>query len=203
MQKIAAIHFGAGNIGRGLIAKLYKENNIFPIFIDPNKNMVNYFQENNQYKIFYDDETFDVINEFAIFESIKDIKTIINDYEIKFISTSIGTKNFEFIKDDLKILLNQFKNNEINIIAFENDFRASTKLKKILNLNDSHFNFIDALVDRIVPVNKDMNNFDIFTEKYFEIILDNNFKKDDLIFKSINWANKFEPFLFRKFWIIN
>lgn len=205
MKKIAAIHFGAGNIGRGLIASVYKKNDIFSIFIDTDKKLTKTMQEEQKYTISYDDNTNEVIEDFLVFDSVKTINldSLQDKYEIRLISTSIGTQNFNNIKNDLLFLIKKLSpKNTINIIAFENEFRASTKLKNILN--DKESNYIDALVDRIVPISNKQNSINIFTEKYFEIILDKSQKQKCLFLdKDIIWVDKFNPFLYRKFWIIN
>ena len=205
MKKIAAIHFGAGNIGRGLISKIYQSNNIEIIFLDNNKELVEKLQQKKEYKINYENEKIETFNNFLIFSSIEELINSIENYEIKFISTSIGTKNFQFIKNDLEHIFYKLSNNKINIIAFENDFMASTILKTIMNDKNENHNYIDCLIDKIVPnfkMDRD-SNLDIYTEKYFEVIFNNKNKKDDLISKNVKWTDDFEPFLYRKLWIIN
>ena len=66
MKKIAAIHFGAGNIGRGLISKIYQNNNIEIIFLDNNKTLVEKLKQNKEYKINYENEKIEKLLKISI-----------------------------------------------------------------------------------------------------------------------------------------
>ena len=46
-----AIHFGAGNIGRGFIAPVLQENNYEVIFVDVNKQLVEQINLQKEYKV--------------------------------------------------------------------------------------------------------------------------------------------------------
>ena len=46
-----AVHFGAGNIGRGFIAPVLIENDFQVIFVDVDKNLVDHINTKKKYKI--------------------------------------------------------------------------------------------------------------------------------------------------------
>ena len=46
-----AVHFGAGNIGRGFIAPVLQDNDCEVIFVDVNTDIVNQINEQGQYTI--------------------------------------------------------------------------------------------------------------------------------------------------------
>ena len=52
MDKLA-LHFGAGNIGRGFIAPVLQENNFQVIFIDIDENLINKINQEKKYHIRY------------------------------------------------------------------------------------------------------------------------------------------------------
>ena len=51
MRKLA-LHFGAGNIGRGFIAPILQQNDFEVVFVDINKELVSSINENRGYKVF-------------------------------------------------------------------------------------------------------------------------------------------------------
>ncbi len=203
-KKKAAIHFGAGNIGRGLMAPLYKMNDVYVFFIDVNSDLLDQLLKKEQYKIIYNDKTSQILtkDDFGIIKDINKIKSLKNNFEFEYISTSCGSKNFSKIIENIKLILNMFDNSsKINIISFENDNRATSILKNMLNIDGP--NYIDTLVDRIVPIVNLDNPLDIFAENYFEIVLDKTQKNNCKLNKGFLWVEKFEPYFYRKFWIIN
>ncbi len=205
-KRRAAIHIGAGNIGRGLIVPLYKENDIHVFLIDSNEETRVSLDKLEHYEIKYIDANDASIvsrSDYDIISDIKDIRRISSEYEIEFISTSCGTKNFDGIKNILINIHDElFNHKSINVISFENDNRASSLLKEKINFIE--WNYIDCIVDRIVPNIKDEeNSLNIITEKYFEIVLDAKQKGNCLLEKSVIWTDNFDAYFYRKFWVIN
>ena len=93
MRKLA-LHFGAGNIGRGFIAPVLQQNDFEVVFVDVNKELVSSINENREYKVST------IGNENSI-KHIKDVSAV--DVEDKtniqklveqssLISTSVGHK---------------------------------------------------------------------------------------------------------------
>ena len=68
MEKLA-LHFGAGNIGRGFIAPVLQENNFRVIFVDIDENLISKINTEKKYKISY-------INSKKETETIKNIEGI-------------------------------------------------------------------------------------------------------------------------------
>ena len=52
MEKLA-LHFGAGNIGRGFIAPVLQENNFRVIFVDIDENLISKINREKKYEISY------------------------------------------------------------------------------------------------------------------------------------------------------
>lgn len=206
--KRIAIHFGAGNIGRGLICDIYDKNDIFVLLIDTNKELVNKLNTEKKYKILFDNGEQKELQNFLAFTSVKDIPNYFYK-NLDFISTSIGTQNFSKIIDSLHFVLEQNQNNFVNIIGFENDYRASTKLKQML-ISDKKINFslekvffFDCLVDRIVPLQQS-KTIDISTENFYEIKIDKSNSGEHLnTLKFVDYVDNFESFVYRKLWVIN
>ena len=86
MEKLA-LHFGAGNIGRGFIAPVLQENNFRVIFVDIDEKLINKINKEQKYDIRY-------IN------SEKDTKTIKN---IEGISLS-DTRNLSTLIEELSLI---------------------------------------------------------------------------------------------------
>ena len=51
IYEITAIHFGAGNIGRGFIAPVLQDNNYEVIFVDVNKQLIEQINLLKEYKV--------------------------------------------------------------------------------------------------------------------------------------------------------
>ena len=90
MDKLA-LHFGAGNIGRGFIAPVLQENNYRVIFVDVDEDLVNKINKEKRGKILKD-----------IKEVINLIKNEINDKEYLMIKGSNST-GLNKISQSLKV----------------------------------------------------------------------------------------------------
>ena len=106
-----AIHFGAGNIGRGFIGPVLQDNNYEVIFIDIDETLIDKLNTSKEYKVFKlgntKDNSINVQNVSAIslynFSAISDILN-----EVTLISSSVGPK---FVQDVFDVINKvQFKN---------------------------------------------------------------------------------------------
>ena len=144
-----AIHFGAGNIGRGFIAPILQENNYEVVFVDVNKELIEQINLLQRYKV----TSISLNASSDIF--VKNISGLLLDDEeflneklakADLITTSVGPK---FVKDIFNLVSSTKTEKIQTFIAFENMYRASTS-----NLTESGLStlvLIDAVVDKIVP----------------------------------------------------
>ncbi|CNR94437.1 mannitol-1-phosphate 5-dehydrogenase [Salmonella enterica subsp. enterica serovar Typhimurium str. DT104] len=126
------VHFGAGNIGRGLIAKLYHQNQFEIIFVDVNQNLVNDLNKNGFYYVinFENGEKYKITNFQAIhLNNNENLLKKLSSADI--ISTSIGAKNLVFLKP-IFAKLAKIEEKHKQIICFENGYRVSSYFKTIL-----------------------------------------------------------------------
>ena len=101
-----AIHFGAGNIGRGFIAPVLQENNYEVIFVDVNKQLIEQINILKEYKV--SSISLNPSTDFLV-ENISGL--LLEDKEVLYekivqadlITTSVGPK---FVKDIFDLVSN-------------------------------------------------------------------------------------------------
>ena len=120
MNKVA-LHFGAGNIGRGFIAPVLQENDYEVVFVDVDKDLINKINTLKKYKVNFigsNNEYIDISNIKALNISDTDkIQSLISSCEI--ISTSVGP---QYVKNVIDTISNVRIDNQVSFIAFENKY---------------------------------------------------------------------------------
>lgn len=197
-----AVHFGAGNIGRGFIAPVLFENDYKVIFVDINKELINLINSEKSYRVTSINANSSDINIVSNITAIDlantdELKTALLSADL--ISTSVGAKFVKGIYQKVAEIDND--RNQI-FVAFENMYRASsTSSNKVEKLN-SNLEVIDAVVDKIVPP-QITDSLSVTVEKYGSIILDEDsegrpLKKSEVV-NYKNYDNEF----YKKLWLLN
>ena len=177
-----AVHFGAGNIGRGFIGLLLSQAGYHVAFVDVAAPLVNDINELGKYnvQIFGEAEKTLVENVSAI-NSNENLDALLDAIvEADIVTTAIGPNILKFIAPNIaKGLTKRIAVNKtpLNIIACENMVGGSTVLKNFVyeNLADDVkpavqklIGFPDAAVDRIVPLQKNYEKLLVKVEPYAE-----------------------------------
>ena len=195
-----AIHFGAGNIGRGFIAPILQENNYEVVFVDVNKELIEQINLLQRYKV----KSISLNASSDIF--VKNISGLLLDDEeflneklakADLITTSVGPK---FVKDIFNLVSSTKTEKIQTFIAFENMYRASTSNSTESGL--SKIVLIDAVVDKIVPP-QNITSLDVIVEEYGSIILDNNVNTKPLNESKIVSYSNYEHEFYKKLWLLN
>ena len=195
-----AIHFGAGNIGRGFIAPVLQENNYEVVFVDVNKELIEQINLLQRYKV----RSISLNASSDIF--VKNISGLLLDDEeflneklakADLITTSVGPK---FVKDIFNLVSSTKTEKIQTFIAFENMYRASTSNSTESGL--SKIVLIDAVVDKIVPP-QNITSLDVIVEEYGSIILDNNVNTKPLNESKIVSYSNYEHEFYKKLWLLN
>ena len=196
-----AIHFGAGNIGRGFIGPVLQDNNYEVIFVDVDERLIDKLNTSKEYKVFKlgntKDNSINVQNVSAVsLNNFSAISDILN--EVTLISSSVGPK---FVQDVFDVINKvQFKN-EVAFIAFENMYRASSTVQKNSEASNPYLSVIDAVVDKIIPPQK-KDSLDVIVENYGSIILDESKTKPLEISDIVKYGHYEEEFI-KKLWLLN
>ena len=215
-----ALHFGAGNIGKGLIGNLLNKTGYHVCFVDVNQGAVDQFNANYEYhvELLDDKHTVETISPVSALNSNtqkeKVIEAIVN---ADIITTSVGIDNLSGIAPILsKGLLKRVKENKrkIDIIANENAINASTTLKeKIENqLSESEIQEINVIagfpnsaIDRLSLSETRDEGERTLVEPYYEWIINKsemiNFKAHSI--KNAVYVEDLQPYIERKLYIVN
>jgi mannitol-1-phosphate 5-dehydrogenase len=214
-----AIHFGAGNIGRGFIGKLLADAGIYVTFADVNKEIVDKLATDNQYQV-------KVVGENCQIDTVKNVTAILsNGPEIvdaivatDLVTTAVGPTVLDIIAKTIAAgiekRITSGNTAPLNVIACENMVRGTTHLKnqvfKFLSEDvkaqaETLVGFVDSAVDRIVPPAEASDNIlDVTVESFSEWIVDEDqFKGEIPNIPGMEKTNNLMAFVERKLFTLN
>ena len=183
-----AIHFGAGNIGRGFIGKLLADAQAELTFADVNQPLVDQLAHQQHYQV-------NVVGENARVEQVNRVSAIYSNSpdaiaqiaQADIITTAVGPQVLSKIASTLAegLIARHARGNHqpMNIIACENMVRGTSQLKQHVLQSipaelhawvEEHVGFVDSAVDRIVPPGAAANDdpLDVTVETFSEWIVD-------------------------------
>lgn len=191
-----AIHFGAGNIGRGFIGKLLADAQAELTFADVNQPLVDQLAHQQSYQV-------NVVGENARVEQVNRVSAIHSNSadaiqqiaQADIITTAVGPQVLSKIAHTLAqgLMARHSNGNQqpMNIIACENMVRGTSQLKQdVLEAMpvelhpwvEEHIGFVDSAVDRIVPPSAAANDdpLEVTVETFSEWIVDSTQFKGQL-----------------------
>ena len=197
-----AVHFGAGNVGRGFIAPLLQENGYHVIFVDSSIDLVEKINNQKEYKVTsYDSESTrdNLVEKTRALhtEQDKQLKEILNKASL--VTSSVGPNNLGIIAN----LLDKNIEEKVDFIAFENMYRASTYVleqKDSLRLKIQEH---DVVVDKIIPL-QNIENLNLIVESFGSIVFDQEQYTDKLIeLSEVVSKGDYEKEFTKKLWLLN
>jgi mannitol-1-phosphate 5-dehydrogenase len=160
-----ALMYGAGNIGRGFIGKVFSDSGYEACFIDIDKNIISAFNKDheNNVKIVADGfEKLDkVCNVYAVDRNTEEAVKEISECEI--MATAVGVKVLPYIIDNIANGVKMRMKNQkgpLNIILAENQLDVDALMKEMIykKLNkeeqewaDKNLGLVEASIGRMVP----------------------------------------------------
>ncbi len=215
-----AVHFGAGNIGRGFIGKLLADAEVEVTFADVDAPLVDQLSHKQEYKVKVvgTECQIDTVTHVTAVNSASD-DVIDRIVKTDLVTTAVGPNVLDIIaKTIAKGIAKRFEagnNTPLNIIACENMVRGTTHLKgevykhldKSLHAKaDELVGFVDSAVDRIVPPAEAANDdpLEVTVESFSEWIVDEQqFKGEIPDISGMEKTKNLMAFVERKLFTLN
>ncbi len=215
-----AVHFGAGNIGRGFIGEILFENGFEIAFVDVNETIIDALNERGSYEI-------EIAEEGQRHIAVSGVRGINNRLhpeavveaiaDADLVTTAIGPNILPFIASLVAqgIEARQAAGNlaPLDVLACENMIGGSAflyeEVKKHLSeaglaFAQEHIGFPNAAVDRIVPAQSHEDPLFVVVEPFNEWVVETRgMKNPDLILDKVHYEAELEPFIERKLFSVN
>ncbi|GAA3538685.1 mannitol-1-phosphate 5-dehydrogenase [Zobellella aerophila] len=214
-----AIHFGAGNIGRGFIGKLLADSGIEVTFADVNQQLINELQNRHSYPVHIvgsEVRTETVTGVNAVDATRPELLELLADADL--VTTAVGptvlTLIAKTLATGLQLRFERLNHQPLNIVACENQVRGTSFLKaEVLKHLPGQYQaelercvgFVDSAVDRIVPPSTDASDpLAVTVETFSEWIVDQTqFKGDIPDIKGMEPTDNLMAFVERKLFTLN
>lgn len=213
-----ALHFGAGNIGRGFIGLLLSKAGYQVVFSDVNESVVAELKKRGQYEVVLADEAEEVIkvtNVTAINSGTEEDKLINTIASTNIITTAVGPNVLPIIASSIaKGIQKRIGNKEtLLIIACENMIGGSEFLKEKVyeKLEDQAKAYADefvvfpnAAVDRIVPNQSNEDPLTVKVEPFYEWKVERPKDVSHLpAIEGLTFVDDLTPYIERKLFTVN
>lgn len=215
-----AVHFGAGNIGRGFIGEILFRNGFQINFVDINKTIIDALKERGEYEIEMADENQERIKVTGVsgLNNQQEPDAVIQAIAAaQIVTTAIGPNILpyiaELIAEGIKLRRQQALREPLDVIACENMIGGSEFLKeKVMTYLDSddtayvdqYIGFPNAAVDRIVPLQEHQDPLFVSVEPFSEWIIDSTMQKASSIhLEGVLYVEDLAPYLERKLFSVN
>jgi len=219
MSEKYAVHYGAGNIGRGFIGPLLVQSGYHVIFADVIEAIINALNEQKKFDV-------QILGQSKRVETVSNVSGVMSNKpelidaiaKADIITTSVGPNILRIIAPSIANGLSkrhQEGKGYINIIACENLVGATDKLKDevlkhlahspdVLAYVEKHVGFANCAVDRIVPPFKGSNILEVGVEEFFEWVVDEtSLKGPKLNINGMKLTDNLPAYVERKLYTLN
>lgn len=215
-----AVHFGAGNIGRGFIGLLLSRSGYEVCFVDVNEKLVSELAQRKEYPVTLASDQ----RETAIVRGVTAINSM-NDpvgaaraiAEADLVTTAVGVSVLKHIAATIAQGLMLRRTDEtaspLHVIACENAIGGSSQLKEHVYTQldeatrqwaDDNVAFPDAAVDRIVPLQQHEDPLQVVVEPFYEWAVDQSQMFDGFHrVEGVHYVDRLEPYIERKLFTVN
>ncbi|MFC4737124.1 mannitol-1-phosphate 5-dehydrogenase [Bacillus daqingensis] len=215
-----ALHFGGGNIGKGLIGYVLNQNGFLVEFVDVSDESIDRFNRNKRYIIeqLDDKKTTHILEPVAALHGLsqkEDVLTSIQEADI--ITTSVGVTNLEKLAPTLAeglVRRLEQKGTTVDVMANENALHATALLKEAVkkHLSPEQFaaiaektGFPNVAIDRLSLTKADDQVEMVLVEPYFEWIVEQPAIVNDTTaqLEGVTYVEDLAPYIERKLFIVN
>ncbi|MCM3586937.1 mannitol-1-phosphate 5-dehydrogenase [Mesobacillus maritimus] len=211
-----AVHFGAGNIGRGFIGALFSQSGYHVVFVDIADQIIDQLNEEKQYKVKLAtdaQETVTVENVSGLNNLKQENEVIETIKDAAFLTTAIGPNILPRIAPLIaKGLAARVEANteKLYVIACENQISATDLLKGYImeHLDEAtkekvlaNVAFLNSAVDRIVPIQNNQGSLDVLVEPYHEWVVETTEEIPPI--EGMKIVPELAPFIERKLFTVN
>lgn len=213
-----ALHFGAGNIGRGFIGLLLSQSGYEVVFSDVNQNLVQELQKRGQYTVTLANETHDKVQVTGVTAidgtDLEQVAATVAKADL--ITTAVGVNILKHIAKGIALGIERRVAQAaapLHVIACENAIGGSTQLKEhvlghlaedVKAKLDQYVAFPDAAVDRIVPIQHNEDPLEVIVEPFHEWVIDESAMFDGYkVIEGVHYVANLKPYIERKLFTVN
>ena len=203
-----AVHFGAGNIGRGFVAQFLHASGYEVVFADVSDDLIGALQAQPSYQVIEvgENATSHVVDGYrAINSRSNEAEVIAEIAAADVVTTAVGARILQFVAPVIAQGLAARTNPEpLIVIACENAINGTDLLAAEVRKHGAADNaiFANCAIDRIVP--EQDGGLDVTIESFFEWVVDRtpfNGATPDIV--GVTWVDDLEPFIERKLFTVN
>lgn len=213
-----AVHFGAGNIGRGFIGLLLSRSDYQVTFVDVNDRIVSLLKERGEYTVTLADGTgnTEVVTGVTAINGTLTENVAAAVAEADLVTTAVGVLVLPHIAgaiaEGIKRRLHAHAG-PLYVIACENTIGGSTQLKRSVyekltaderKRADECVAFPDSAVDRIVPVQHHEDPLQVTVEPFYEWVITRSEESAGMpAIEGVHYVEALEPYIARKLFTVN
>ena len=213
-----ALHFGAGNIGRGFIGLLLSQSGYEVVFSDVNQDIVQELQKRGQYTVTLANETHDQLQVTGVTAiDGTDLEKVAETVaKADLVTTAVGVNILKHIAKGIALGIERRVAQgaaPLHVIACENAIGGSTQLKEHVFTHlpeevkakaEQIVAFPDAAVDRIVPIQHHEDRLAVTVEPFHEWVIDESAMFDGYkVIDGVHYVTNLQPYIERKLFTVN
>ncbi|PPF62023.1 mannitol-1-phosphate 5-dehydrogenase [Clavibacter michiganensis] len=213
-----AVHFGAGNIGRGFVGLILHNAGYEVVFADVNAELIDALSETPSYRVHEvgaSSKTWTVDNYRALNSATHESDVVSEIASADIVTTAVGPNILRFVAPLIARAINERDDalKPLAVMACENAINATDLLKQeivaglddeALTALDSRAVFANTAVDRIVPGQAADAGLDVTVEDFFEWAIEATPFGDDLPeIPEAHFVDDLAPYIERKLFTVN
>lgn len=205
-----AVHFGAGNIGRGFVAQFLHESGYEVVFADVNDELIGALQSQPSYRVLEvgDGARDHVVDGYRALNSrTQEAELVAAIASADVLTTAVGARILPFVAPVVARALVERSPDvaPLTVIACENALGGTDILAAAVSEHGpaEQAVFANCAIDRIVP-EQGGGGLDVTIEAFHEWVVDRTpFEGDPPAIHGVTWVDDLTPFIERKLFTVN